>query len=191
MTRTLVRNGILALAMTLASGATGCDKKTEGDPGAASANASANASAAAAASAAASASAAAAAIAAGAPRTFKGTYTATRASYYLPDSGEYSGVKFRGDDAGDALGDGPLTITIDKDGNVTGEGDGPLGPFTIAGIERDGDATFSLRRKDPNDTGATGTGVATLEAKSLDGTLRVSAYRAQIIREVTFKLAAQ
>ena len=127
--------------------------------------------------------------AAGAPRTFKGTYTAARASFYVLDGGEYSGVKFRGDDGGDALGEGPLSITIDKDGIVSGEGDGPLGPFVIAGIERDGDVTFSLRRKDANDLAPTGTGIATTSDTGLDGTLRVSAYRAQVIREVTFRIA--
>ncbi len=122
------------------------------------------------------------------PRSFSGTYTAARASFYVPDGGEYAGVKFRGDDAGDALGEGTLTISIDKDGIVSGEGDGPLGGFTVAGIERDGDLTFSVRRKDANDLGPTGTGIATMTDGALDGTLRVSAYRAQVIREVTFKL---
>jgi hypothetical protein len=157
-----------------------CDKKNEGVGPTPSASATTIASA--------SASASAATAAPDAPRTFKGTYTAARGTFYVPDGGEYAGVKFRGDDGGDSLGEGPLSIAIDKDGIVTGEGDGPLGPFTIAGIERDGDLTFSLRRKDANDLGPTGTGIATLSEKSLDGTLRVSAYRAQVIREVTFKL---
>jgi hypothetical protein len=157
-----------------------CKKGDEGTAPTGSASVAATASV--------SASASASVAEPGAPRSFTGTYTAARAGFYVPDGGEYAGVKFRGDDAGDALGDGNLTITIDKDGIVTGEGDGPLGAFTIAGIERDGDLTFSLRRKDANDLGPTGTGIATLTDGALDGTLRVSAYRAQVIREVTFKL---
>lgn len=174
-----MRTVILVLALGALAA---CDKKNDGTGTAASASAAASVVASASAS-------ASAAPAPDAPRTFKGTYTAARASFYIPDGGEYSGVKFRGDDAGDALGEGTIAITVDKDGIVTGEGDGPLGPFTIAGIERDGDVTFSLRRKDANDLGPTGTGIATLSDKSLDGTLRVSAYRAQVIREVTIKLA--
>lgn len=158
-----------------------CDKK---NPDATTASASA-------ATAMASASASASAAPVGGPRTFKGTYTAARASFYVPDGAPYDGVKFRGDDAGDALGDGTLSITIDESGIVSGEGAGPLGAITIAGIERDGDVTFTVARKDPSDLGGTGTGIGTLSAKSLDGTMRVSAYRAQIIREATFKLTAQ
>lgn len=159
-----------------------CDKKNP-DSTAASASASVAAPA--------SASASASAAPAAGPRTFKGTYTAAHAGFYVPDGAPYDGVKFRGDDAGDALGDGTLSITIDKDGIVSGEGAGPLGAFTVAGIERDGDVTFTVARKDPSDLGGTGTGIGTLSAKSLDGTMRVSAYRAQIIREATFKLTAQ
>lgn len=175
MRRAVVVMALVALAA--------CDKK---NPVGAAASASAPASAAVPAS----ASASAAAPTAG-PRTFKGTYTAAHAGFYVPDGAPYDGVKFRGDDAGDALGDGTLSITIDKDGIVSGEGAGPLGAITIAGIERDGDVTFTVARKDPNDLGGTGTGIGTLSAKSLDGTMRVSAYRAQIIREATFKLTAQ
>lgn len=174
MKRVLV---ILALVAVSA-----CDKKnTDGATASASISATAPASA----------SAATSAAPVGGPRTFKGTYTAAHAGFYVPDGAPYDGVKFRGDDAGDALGDGTLSITIDESGIVSGEGAGPLGAITIAGIERDGDVTFTVARKDPNDLGGTGTGIGTLSAKSLDGTMRVSAYRAQIIREATFKLTAQ
>lgn len=172
-----MRRVVFLMAVALVAFAA-CDKKNP-DSTAASASVAATVSA----------SASAAAAPAG-PRTFKGTYTAVHAGFYVPDAEAYNGVKFRGDDAGDALGDGTLTITIDKEGMVSGEGEGPLGTITIAGIERDGNVTFTVARKDPNDLGATGTGVGVLAAKSLDGTIRVSAYRAQIIREVTFKLTA-
>lgn len=179
-----MRRVLAMIAVVALAGGVACDKKS-GDSTAASGSVSAAAPP--------SASASASAIAAnpGAPRRFKGTYTADRASYYLPDAEAYKGVKFRGDDAGDALGDGTLSITIDKDGIVSGEGAGPLGAITIAGIERDGDVTFTVARKDANDMGPTGTGLGTLSEKSLDGTMRLSAYRAQVIREASFKLKAE
>lgn len=172
------RLAVIALVVLTAA----CDKKGDG-------NSTPSASASVGAPASASASASAVVAPAG-PRTFKGTYTAKAAPMYVPDGGEYAGVKFRGDDAGDALGEGNLTLTIDKDGIVSGEGSGALGAIVIAGLERDGDVTFTVSRKEANDLGPTGTGVATLSDKTIDGTLRVSAYRAQIIREATFKLSA-
>ncbi|HEX7602800.1 MAG TPA: hypothetical protein VF316_14390, partial [Polyangiaceae bacterium] len=122
---------------------------------------------------------------------WKGTYTAERASYYLPDSGEYKGVKFRGDDAGDALGEGTLSLKVDADGIVTGEGAGALGAVLLHGVLRGDDLTFTVSRKDPADLGVTGTGLGTVTGDAVEGTMQLSAYRAQIIREAKFKLSRQ
>lgn len=122
---------------------------------------------------------------------WKGTYTSERASYYLPDAAEYGGVKFRGDDAGDALGEGTLSLKVDADGLVTGEGAGALGAFVLHGVLRGDDLSFTVARQDPSDLGVTGTGTGTLAGDAIEGTLNLSAYRAQIIREAKFKLSRQ
>ena len=171
-----MRRALLGLALL---GVFACDKG-KSDPGAA-----ASASAA---SAAPSASVAAPKVKS---NDWKGTYTAERAGYYLPDGGEYSGVKFHGDDAGDALGEGTLSLKVDADGIVTGEGAGALGAVLIRGVLRGDDLTFTVSRKDPADLGVTGTGIGTVTGDAAEGTLHLSAYRAQIIREAKFKLSRQ
>src|ERR1044071_2831821 len=62
-----------------------------------------------------------------------GDYDSHPGTLSVPEGAEWKGVKFRGDDAGEALGKGNLKITIDPDNQAHGEGDGPFGPFVIAG----------------------------------------------------------
>lgn len=119
---------------------------------------------------------------------WSGNYTAKPASIFVPDGGEWSGVKFRGEDAGEGLGDGTLTITIAPDGIVSGVGDGALGAFTIAGTSTGNDLTFVVRRKDPTDMSFTGTGQAKIDQGKLEGSMRVSKATANVIREATFSL---
>ncbi len=163
----LVLAALLALAL-------GCDKKTPPPAPAASASASA------------------APEPPPGPKTYAGTYTSKHATFYVPDGSAWSGVKFRGDDAGDALGAGKLHFTVGPDaGTLSGEGEGPLGPVLLRGIVRGPDVTFSVIRKDPEDKGVTGTGVGTLDdAGTVQGTMHLSAYQAQIIREATFEAKA-
>jgi len=170
-----VKRALLALVLL---GAFACDKgKTDPGPAASASVASAAPSASA------------------APKVksndWKGTYTSERATYSLPDGGEYSGVKFRGDDAGDALGEGTLSLTVDANGIVTGEGAGALGGVVLRGVLRGDDLSFAVARKDPADLGVTGTGTGTVVGDAVEGTLQLSAYRAQIIREAKFKLSRQ
>ena len=174
-----MRRALLGLVLV---GLLGCDKSKTDSGAAASASA---------ASAAPSASAAPPKVKS---NDWKGTYTAERSGYYLPDSGEYGGVKFRGDDAGDALGEGTLSLKVDADGTVTGEGAGAMGAVVLRGVLRGDDLSFTVSRKDPADLGVTGTGMGTVTADAgddIEGTMHLSAYRAQIIREAKFKLSRQ
>lgn len=168
-----MRSALLGLAFVVVLG---CDKpKTDAGPAASVASSAPSASA--------------------APKVpsndWKGTYTAERSGYFLPDGGEYNGVKFRGDDAGDALGDGTLSLTVNADGIVTGEGAGALGGVVLRGVLRGDDLSFAVSRKDPSDLGVTGTGTGTVTGDAVVGSLHLSAYRAQIIREANFKLSRQ
>ncbi len=117
-----------------------------------------------------------------------GDYDAQPGTLTVPDGAEWKGVKFRGDDAGEALGKGTLKITIDPDGQAHGEGDGPFGAFVVAGTSSEEVLTFSVRRKDPTDMGVTGTGRGTIANNKLEGTIHASKATANVIREATFSL---
>jgi hypothetical protein len=160
------------LVLLLAS----CDKKQE-TPAQASASASASA-----------APSAAVADTGPAKNAWTGQYDSQPGTLSVPDGAEWKGVKFRGDDAGEAIGKGNLTITIDPDGQAHGEGDGPFGPFVVAGTLSENILTFSVRRKDPTDMGLTGTGRGTVTADKLEGTIHASKATANVIREATFSL---
>jgi len=126
---------------------------------------------------------------AGPPKNeWSGSYTAHPAQITVPDGGEWAGVKFRGEDASDGLGEGPLHIEISAANIVSGEGDGALGGFAIAGSSSGNTITFSVRRKDPKDMGFTGTGRATISENKIDGSLRVSKATGNVIREADFSL---
>lgn len=117
-----------------------------------------------------------------------GTYDAQPGTLTVPDGAEWKGVKFRGDDAGEALGRGTLKITIDPDGQARGEGDGPFGAFLVAGTLSDDVLAFSVRRKDPSDMGLTGTGRGSIANAKLEGTIHASKATGNVIREATFSL---
>jgi hypothetical protein len=117
-----------------------------------------------------------------------GEYDAQPGTLTVPAGAEWKGVKFRGDDAGEALGKGTLKLTIDPDGQAHGEGDGPFGPFLVAGTSSGDVLTFSVRRKDPSDMGLTGTGRGTLAKDKIEGTIHASKATANVIREATFSL---
>jgi len=118
-----------------------------------------------------------------------GTYKSGAAPFYVPDGGEWSGYKWRGDDGGDGLGEGSLSIAIAGSHAVTGEASGAIGDALIVGVATDDQLTASVRRKDPADHGLTGTLVATKSAADrLDGTMRLSFGDAHVLREVAFSL---
>lgn len=137
----------------------------------------------------ASASARSAAVDAGPPRNvWSGAYDAKPGTLSVPEGAEWKGVKFRGDDAGEALGAGTLRLEIEPDGRVHGDGDGALGPFVVAGTQSGEVLTFSVLRKDPSDMGPTGTGRGTLTATALEGTIHAAKATGNVIREATFSL---
>lgn len=176
-----MRRAAIALALgALALGACDKDKK---DPGA-------QPSTSASASAAPSASAAAPLDAGPSIAKWSGTYTSAPGSFYVPDGPEFKGVKFRGEDAGDGLGEGTISFEVDPTTHVlTGTISGALGDLVLSGTAQDDVTTFNVRPKDPSGMGFTGTGRATPKGTSeLEGTIRLSKATANVIREATFSV---
>ena len=128
-----------------------------------------------------------------------GAYTAAPGSFFVPDAPEFKGVKFRGEDAGDGLGEGTLAFEVDPVTHViAGEVHGALGDLVLGGARlpttgppEDEVYAFTVRPKDPSGMGFTGTGRATLKGAEVAGTLRVSKATANVIREATFSLKRQ
>lgn len=121
--------------------------------------------------------------------TWSGSYKSGAGTIYVPDGGEWSGTKWRGDDSGDGLGDGTLVVSIDpKSGNVKGVVDGPIAA-TVYGAFAAGQLSATLAPKSTGDA-FTGTLLGTVSGDKLDGTMHVSsALDAHIIRSITFSLA--
>jgi hypothetical protein len=137
-------------------------------------------------SATASASASASAKPAG-PVRYAGTYDAKPSDLYVPDGDVYKGFKFRGEDAGVALGEGKIVLTVDPHGGVTGTLEGPLGPSTLSGVADDGGVTFHVTPDDPKaDLALSGTGTGAVSASEIKGTMQVSSWHANILREAAF-----
>ena len=127
--------------------------------------------------------------AAPATSSWTGTYKAAPGPFYVPEGPEWKGVHFRGEDASTALGEGPMTVTFDpKDNRLHGTASGPIGDVTLSGAITKGEYAFTVARKDPRDRGPVGTGVATLAAEALTGTLRLSAADGRVLREAPFHL---
>ena len=125
------------------------------------------------------------------PITYRGSYTATPGALYVPDGGEWGGVKFRGDDAG-ALGEGTITLTIDRDaGTLSGELQGPLGPATLGGVAQDDSLTFHVAPRNPSDLAFSGTGTGAIKSGSATGELHVSSWRANVLRDATFSASTK
>jgi hypothetical protein len=124
-----------------------------------------------------------------APSAWAGKYAASASDFYVPDAAEYGGFKFRGEDAGDGLGDGSLRIGIDPVTRaVSGSVDGPLGAMSVVGL-RDGDAvTFTVRPNELSDAAYFGTGTAKVVGGKLIGEMRLSRARANVIRVAAFSL---
>jgi hypothetical protein len=119
-----------------------------------------------------------------------GTYDSKAGSIHVPDGGEWAGFKWRGDDAGDGIGEGSLSLTLDPgSGTVTGAADGVIGPVLLSGTVEEGRVTASVRRKEPSDRGLTGTLVAAQTGDRMEGTMRLSFGDAHLLREVSFRLA--
>jgi hypothetical protein len=118
---------------------------------------------------------------------WSGKYTSVAGTITVPDGGEWSYVKWRGDESKDGLGEGALALEIN--GNmVSGTLDGPLGPATVSGIVDGTQVSAKIERKTPSDKGFSGTLVGTLGA-TLEGTMHLSVHDAHIIRVAKFSLA--
>lgn len=122
------------------------------------------------------------------PASFTGSYTATRGTLYVPDAEAWGGVKFRGDDGGNALGEGTLTFTIDGDaGALSGELQGPLGPATLTGTAQNGVVAFHVAPRETTDMAFSGTGTGDVDGGVASGELHVSSWRANVLRDATFQ----
>lgn len=123
------------------------------------------------------------------PVSYAGTYSSTQGSLHVPDGGEWSGVKWRGDEAGVGLGDGRLSLTIDPGtGRAEGTADGPIGPAVLSGILRDGILSFTVSRKKIDD-GLTGAARGVLAGEKVTGTMNLSLATGNVLREATFSLS--
>jgi hypothetical protein len=114
-----------------------------------------------------------------------GTYTATAGSLFVPD---WTGVKFRGEDASVGLGDGAMTVTLDANGRAAGTLDGALGATTLDGVLRDAAFSATLVPVD-RAKGFSGTAIGTRDGDAITGTMRLSLPTGNVIREASFKLA--
>ena len=120
--------------------------------------------------------------------TWRGDYSATAGSLSVPDGGEWAGTKWRGDDAGDGIGDGAIVITI-SNGIVSGTIDGPLGPSIIDGTAQGDHFSGRIDRKDPKDGGLVGVLDGTIAGAAASGDMRLSSLvNAHILRRATFQL---
>ncbi len=122
--------------------------------------------------------------------TWSGPYKSTAGTIYVPDGGEWSGTKWRGDLSSDGLGDGALTLSVDpKNGKVTGTLDGPIGPGIVYGSFALGQLAATITPKSAA-SAFSGTLIGTVAGNKLDGAMRVSSsFDAHVIRSLTFSLA--
>jgi hypothetical protein len=120
--------------------------------------------------------------------SYEGTYTSKAGSLYVPEGAEYKAAQWRGDDAGDGLGDGTFAFAVEPStGRVEGKGTGALGSVVLAGVMADdGTVSFAIGRADPLDGGFTGAAIGKLAGDTIEGTMRLSRGRADAIREATF-----
>lgn len=120
---------------------------------------------------------------------WSGTYASAAGSLYVPDAPEFKGSTFRGEDAGDGLGDGTLSFEVDPlTHGLAGEVHGALGDLVLFGAVQEDVYSFTVRPKDASGMGFSGTGRASPKGTEIAGTLRVSKATANIIREATFSL---
>ena len=117
---------------------------------------------------------------------YTGTYKATAGTLYVPEEKDWKGFRFRGEDAGTGLGDGTFTMKIKEGGRVEGEGDGPFGKFILSGVLADNTVTANIFRKDPTDGGFTGFLIGTKKGEVFEGTMKLSAGLANVLRDATF-----
>jgi hypothetical protein len=125
---------------------------------------------------------------AGADLDLTGTYSAKAAPIYMPEGKEWSYYKWRGDDAGVALGDGTMSVHIDGEGRVSGTLEGPLGPAVIYGTATAESISATVRLDLDADKGWTGTLTAARKGDAAEGTIQMSSPLANVARAAEFTL---
>jgi hypothetical protein len=171
----------------VAFAASGCSKPDATASGGSATTAAGSGSTAASGAASAKPAAAASAPSVATPAAWSGKYAATSGSMYVPDGGEWSGVKFRGDDASTGLGEGTLDVTIDPSGRAHGKLEGPLGPARVDGVLAGDELTASLVPAEAQ--GFAGTLVGHADGAKIAGTMRLSSREtANVLRTASFTL---
>jgi len=128
-------------------------------------------------------------------RAFEGTYEAAPGTMFVPREGdvpnaaEWAGTKFRGDDAGVGRGPGTITLRIEPSGEVSGEGAGALGAFTLVGRKLGDRLRGTLRGGGPE--AFHGTFDLALAGAGASGTAAVSDGEARVVRTLTITLGAK
>jgi hypothetical protein len=123
---------------------------------------------------------------------WSGKYVSAAGSVYVFDGGEYAGVNWRGDEAGTGLGEGTVSLSVDRKlGLVRGAAGGPIGDVVLTGAISGDTITASVLRKDPLDRGFTGTAVVKAEGDRLVGTMRLSVANARVVREASVTLTRE
>jgi hypothetical protein len=122
--------------------------------------------------------------------TWTGAYVSEAGSIYVVDGGEWAGVKWRGDDASVGLGNGTVSLSLNRStGEVRGTGEGPIGDVVFSGAIVSDAIRLTVSRKDPLDRGFTGTAVATMSGDRIAGTMRLAVADARVIRQATLMLS--
>ncbi|WP_394834116.1 hypothetical protein LVJ94_47180 [Pendulispora rubella] len=123
------------------------------------------------------------------PVHWAGTYKTTRGTFYVPAGPEYSGVKWRGDDGPEGLGDGKIELTVDpQTGKVDGTLEGVLGPSVVYGSLAGETLAATIARKDIADRGFSGTLYGKVTAADATGTMKLSLPDAHLVRDGQFTL---
>ncbi|WP_394844620.1 hypothetical protein LZC95_47145 [Pendulispora brunnea] len=126
---------------------------------------------------------------AGQPVHWTGTYKTTRGTFYVPSGPEYGGVKWRGDDGPEGLGEGKIDLTIDpQTGKVDGTLEGVLGPSVVYGSLTGDALAASIARKDIADRGFSGTLYGKVTGADATGTMKLSLPDAHLVRDGQFTL---
>lgn len=128
-----------------------------------------------------------------APATVKwtGKYTASAGYLFVPDGGEWAGTKWHGDDAGDGLGDGTVSLQV-SGAHVDGTIDGVLGPAVVDGSVFGDKLTGNIVRKDPTDRGFVGTLECTVKDKAASCEMHLSSLvNANLLRQAKLDLAKE
>jgi hypothetical protein len=121
--------------------------------------------------------------------TWTGSYTSRPGTVYVYDGGEWAGITWRGDDADVGLGEGTMTLRVDRrTGDVRGTTEGALGQALITGVVADDSFSGSVLRRDPSDRGLSGTVVGQFSSDELVGQMHLSVANARVIRQVEFHL---